>query len=65
VAALASWSGALYNGYDEDLGGHQEARDNGYAAVDLGDRDFELSIASFDRIEASHPLIDFPGYRRR
>ena len=30
--------------------------------VDLGDRDFQLSLAWFDTIEASHPLDDVAGY---
>ena len=62
VAALVSWSGAIYNGFDEDPGGHQEARDNGYQVVDLGDREFDLSLAWFDTIQASHPLDDVAGY---
>jgi dipeptidyl aminopeptidase/acylaminoacyl peptidase len=62
VAAMVSWSGAVDNGYDEDPDGHQEARENGYAAVDLGDRVFHLSLAWFDSIEASHPLDDVAGY---
>jgi dienelactone hydrolase len=62
VAALVSWSGAVSNGFDEDPDGHDEARDNGYLAVDLGDRDFLLSLAWFDTIEASHPLDDVVGY---
>lgn len=62
VAALVSWSGAVSNGVDEDPDGHDEARDNGYLAVDLGDRDFRLSLAWFDTIENSHPLDDVVGY---
>ena len=62
VAALVSWSGAVYDGYDEDPDGHQVARENGYAAVDLGNREFDLSLSWFDSIEASHPLDDVAGY---
>ena len=62
VAALVSWSGAVYNGYDEDPDGHQVARENGYVPVDLGDRIFKLALAWFDTIESSHPLDDVSGY---
>lgn len=62
VAALVSWSGAVSNGVDEDPDLHDEARDNGYAVVDVGDRDVNLSLAWFDTIEASHPLDDVIGY---
>lgn len=62
VAALVSWSGAVSNGVDEDPDGHDEARENGYVSVDLGDREFQLSLAWFDTIEASHPLDDVIGY---
>jgi len=30
--------------------------------VDLGDREFDLSLAWFDTIQASHPLDDVAGY---
>ncbi len=41
VAAFVSWSGAVYNGYDEDPDGHQTARENGYLPLDFGDRIFK------------------------
>ena len=63
VAALVSWSGAVSNGVDEDPDAHQDARDNGWVTVDLGDREFRLSVAWFDTIEQSHPLDDVVGYR--
>jgi fermentation-respiration switch protein FrsA (DUF1100 family) len=62
VAAMVSWSGAIYNGYDEDPDGHQEAAENGYTPVDLGDRVFKLSLAWYDSIENAHPLDDVAGY---
>jgi fermentation-respiration switch protein FrsA (DUF1100 family) len=62
VAAMVSWSGAVYNGYDEDPDGHQEAEENGYTPVDLGDRVVKLSPAWYDSIEDSHPLDDVAGY---
>ncbi len=62
VAAMVSWSGAIYDGYDEDPDGHQEARDNGYTEVDLDDRVFKLSLAWYDSIEDAHPLDDVAGY---
>jgi len=62
VAAFVSWSGAVYNGYDEDPAGHEEARDNGYLPLDFGDRIFKLGLNWFDTIEASHPLDDISGY---
>jgi uncharacterized protein len=65
VAALVSWSGAVSNGVDEDPDAHQDARDNGWVTVDLGDREFRLSVAWFDTIEQSHPLDDVVGYRGR
>jgi fermentation-respiration switch protein FrsA (DUF1100 family) len=62
VAAMVSWSGAIYNGYDEDPDGHQEAEENGYTPVDLGDRVFKLSLAWYDSISSAHPLDDVAGY---
>jgi dienelactone hydrolase len=62
VAAMVSWSGAIYNGYDEDPDNHQVARENGDAPIDLGNREFDLSLAWFDTIEDSHPLDDVAGY---
>jgi len=62
VAAMVSWSGAVYNGYDEDPDGHQEAEENGYTPVDLGERVVKLSPAWYDSIEDSHPLDDVAGY---
>ena len=62
VAALASWSGAIANGYEEDPDAHQQAREDGYVAVDLNGRDFRLSLSWFDTIADSHPLDDVAGY---
>ena len=62
VAAFVSWSGAVYNGYDEDPDGHEMARENGYVPVDFGDRIFKLGLNWFDTIESSHPLDDISGY---
>lgn len=62
VAAFVSWSGAVYNGYDEDPDGHDEARENGYVPLDFGNRIFKLGLNWFDTIEASHPLDDIQGY---
>ena len=62
VAALVSWSGAIANGFEEDPDAHEEARENGEVIVDLGDRDFQLSLAWFDTILDSHPLDDVAGY---
>ncbi len=62
VAAFVSWSGAVYNGYDEDPDGHQTARENGYLPLDFGDRIFKLGLNWFDSIEQSHPLDDISGY---
>jgi uncharacterized protein len=62
VAALVSWSGAVQNGYDEEPDPHVDAREDGYVTVDLGDREFRLSLGWFDTIEASHPLQDVLGY---
>lgn len=59
VAALVSWSGAVYNGFDELPDLHEQARIDGMAQV--GD-DLELPLAWFDSIEASHPLDDVAGY---
>jgi dienelactone hydrolase len=63
VAALVEWSGAVYNGYDEDPDAHQHARDNGFVPVDVGDRDFHLSLNWYDSIEQSRPLDDVAAYR--
>jgi dienelactone hydrolase len=62
VAAFVSWSGAVYNGYDEDPAGHEEAREDGFVPVDFGTRIFKLGLNWFDTIEASHPLDDITGY---
>jgi hypothetical protein len=62
VAAFVSWSGAVYDGYDEDPDGHEIARENGYVSLDLGDRVFKLGLNWFDTIESSHPLDDISGY---
>lgn len=62
VAAFVSWSGAVYNGYDEDPAGHEEAREDGYVPLDFGNRIFKLGLNWFDTIEASHPLDDISGY---
>ncbi len=63
VAALVEWSGAVYNGYDEDPAAHEQARTDGYVPIDVGDRDFMLSLNWYDTIEQSHPLDDVAGYR--
>ncbi|MFN8200323.1 MAG: alpha/beta fold hydrolase [Nakamurella multipartita] len=62
VAAFVSWSGAVYNGYDEDPDGHETAREDGYVPLDFGDRTFKLGLNWFDTIEQSHPLDDISGY---
>ncbi|WP_420120667.1 alpha/beta hydrolase family protein [Nakamurella sp.] len=62
VAAFVSWSGAVYNGYDEDPDGHDQARENGYVPLDFGNRIFKLGLNWFDTIEASHPLDDVEAY---
>jgi len=59
VAALVEWSGAVYNGYDEDPEGHEQARADGFVAVGGG---FRLSLGWFDSIEESHPLDDVAGF---
>ena len=59
VAALVEWSGAVYNGYDEDPEGHDQARTDGYVTVGGG---FRLSLNWFDSIEESHPLDDVAGF---
>ena len=53
------WSGAVYNGYDEDPEGHDQARTDGYVTVGGGSR---LSLNWFDSIEESHPLDDVAGF---
>ena len=62
VAALVSWSGAIANAFEEDPAAHEEARENGEVVVDLGEREFQLSLAWFDTILDSHPLDDVAGY---
>lgn len=62
VAAFVSWSGAVYNGYDEDPDGHEQAREDGYVPLDLGNRIFKLGLNWFDTIEAAHPLDDISSY---
>jgi len=62
VAALVSWSGAIANAYEEDPGAHELARQDGEVVIDLGDRDFHLSLAWFDTILDSHPLDDVAGF---
>jgi uncharacterized protein len=62
VAALVSWSGAIANGFEEDPAAHDLAAENGYFAVDLGDREFKLSLAWFATILASTPLDDVAGF---
>ena len=59
VAALVEWSGAVYNGYDEDPEDHDQARTDGFATIGGG---FRLSLSWFDTIEQSHPLHDVAGY---
>ena len=59
VAALAEWSGAVYNGYDEEPQDHDQARTDGFVTTDGG---FRLSLNWFDTIEQSHPLDDVAGF---
>jgi len=59
VAALVEWSGAVYNGYDEDPQAHDQARADGYVTAGGG---FRLSLNWFDSIEQSHPLDDVAGF---
>ena len=59
VAALVEWSGAVYNGYDEDPQDHDQARTDGFVTVGGG---FRLSLNWFDTIEQSHPLDDVAWY---
>ena len=59
LAALVEWSGAVYNGYDEDPGAHDQARTDGFVTVGGG---FRLSLNWFDSIEQSHPLDDVAGF---
>jgi dienelactone hydrolase len=63
VAALASWSGALYDGIPPgfiDL--YPEAQANGSVVLDLGFAVVELSLAWFDTMIASTPLSDAATY---
>ncbi|MEP6562915.1 MAG: alpha/beta fold hydrolase [Nakamurella sp.] len=62
VAALVSWSGAIANAYEDDPDGHQQAREDGEVVIDLGDRDFHVSLAWYDTILDSHPLDDVAGF---
>lgn len=62
VAALVEWSGAVYNGYDEDPDLHDEARADGYVQLGPDPGDFELSLNWFDSIERSTPLTDVQDY---
>ncbi|MEP6560205.1 MAG: dienelactone hydrolase family protein, partial [Nakamurella sp.] len=62
VAALAEWSGAVYNGYDEDPEAHDQARADGYVTVDGNAGPFRLSLNWFDSIEQSQPLDDVASY---
>jgi uncharacterized protein len=57
VAALVEWSGAVYNGFDEDPEVHDQARADGFVTVG----GFRLSVSCFDTIEQSHPLDDVAG----
>jgi hypothetical protein len=59
LAALVEWSGAVYNGYDEDPDAHDQARTDGFVTVGGGLR---LSLNWFDSIEQSHPLDDVAGF---
>jgi len=59
VAALVEWSGAVYNGYDEDPQDHDQAHTDGFVTVGGG---FRLSLNWFDTMERSHPLDDVTGY---
>lgn len=58
VAALITWSGAVYNGQDELPEMHDEAREDGEAHFG----DLEIPLAWFDSLEASHPLDDVAAY---
>ncbi|MET0865435.1 MAG: alpha/beta fold hydrolase [Nakamurella sp.] len=62
VAALVSWSGAIANAYEEDPDAHERARADGEVVIDLGDREFHVSLAWFDTISDSHPLDDVAGF---
>jgi dienelactone hydrolase len=62
VAALVSWSGAIANAYEEDPDAHELARQDGEVVIDLGDRDFHISLAWYDTILDSHPLDDVTGF---
>ena len=62
VAALAEWSGAVYNGYDEDPAAHDQARVDGYVTVDGNAGPVRSSLNWFDSIEQSQPLNDVAGY---
>jgi uncharacterized protein len=62
VAALVSWSGAIANAYEEDPAAHEQAREDGEVVINLGDRDFHISLAWFDTILDSHPLDDVAGF---
>jgi uncharacterized protein len=59
VAALVEWSGAVYNGHDEDPEAHDRARADGFVILGGG---FRLSLNWFDSIEQSHPLDDVAGF---
>ncbi len=62
IAALVEWSGAVYNGYDEDPDLHDQARADGYVQLGPDPDGFRLSLNWFDTIEQSHPLTDVTGY---
>jgi dipeptidyl aminopeptidase/acylaminoacyl peptidase len=62
VAALAEWSGAVYNGYDEDPAAHDQARVDGYVTVDGNAGPVRLSLNWYDSVEQSQPLNDVAGY---
>jgi len=62
VAALVEWSGAVYNGYDEEPDLHDQARIDGYVELGPDPGGFRLSLSWFDTIEQSHPLTDVTGY---
>jgi len=62
VAALVEWSGAVYNGYDEEPGLHDQARADGYVEIGPDPGGFKLSLSWFDTIEQSRPLTDVQDY---
>jgi uncharacterized protein len=65
VKALASWSGAIENGFGSlaFLEAYRaEAEANGHVVIDIGFRTVDLSKAWFDTMEASTSLDDLAAY---